>query len=79
MPPPSADQASMEDGDPNPCPEDEEFFQCRPDAADMEEAIGKFMEGMEKQECTGYAALHNLLEGLPVSSCCTRLLWSPGI
>jgi hypothetical protein len=40
----------MEDGDPNPCPEDEEFFQCRPDAADMEEAIGKFMEGMEKPE-----------------------------
>ncbi len=47
MPPPSADQASMEDGDPHPCPEDEEFFECRPDAADMEEAIGKFMEGME--------------------------------
>jgi hypothetical protein len=50
MPPPSADQASMEDGDAHPCPEDEEFFQCRPDAADMEEAIGKFMEGMEKPE-----------------------------
>ncbi len=47
MPPPSADQASMEDGDPHPCPEDEEFFQSRPDAAGMEEAIGKFMEGME--------------------------------
>ncbi len=50
MPPPSADQATMEDGDPNPCPEDEEFIQSRPDAADMEEAIGKFMEGMEKPE-----------------------------
>jgi hypothetical protein len=58
----------MEDGDPLPCPEDEEFFECRPDAADMEEAIGKFMEGMEKQERTGYAALHKLLQGpsLPV-------------
>ena len=66
MPPPSADQASMEDGDPNPCPEDEEFFECRPDAADMEEAIGKFMEGMEKQEHTGYSTLHKLLQGLPV-------------
>ncbi len=68
MPPPSADHASMEDGDPLPCPEDEEFFECRPDAADMEEAIGKFMEGMEKQERTGYAALHKLLQGpsLPV-------------
>ena len=50
MPPPCADHASMEDRDPHPCPEDEEFFECRPDAADMEEAIGKFMEGMEKPE-----------------------------
>ena len=66
MPPPSADHACMEDRDPHPCPEDEEFFEGRPDAADMEEAIGKFMEGMEKQERTGYAALHKLLEGLPV-------------
>ncbi len=49
MPPPSADHASMEDRDPHPCPEDEEFFESRPDSADMEEAIGKFMEGMEKQ------------------------------
>jgi hypothetical protein len=56
----------MEDGDPNPCPEDEEFFECRPDAADMEEAIGKFMQGMEKQERTGYSSLHKLLQGLPV-------------
>ena len=66
MLPPSAVHASMEDWDLHPCPEDEEFFECRPDAADMEEAIGKFMEGMEKQEHTGYAALHKLLEGLPV-------------
>ena len=50
MPPPSSDQASREDGDSHPCPEEEEFFQSRPDAADMEEAIGKFMEGMEKPE-----------------------------
>ena len=56
MPPPSADHASTEDRDPHPCPEDEEFFECRPDAVDMEEVIGKFMEGMEKQERTGYAA-----------------------
>jgi hypothetical protein len=50
MQPPSSDQASREDGDSHPCPEEEEFFQSRPDAADMEEAIGKFMEGMEKPE-----------------------------
>jgi len=36
MPPPSSDQASREDGDSHPCPEEEEFFQSRPDAADME-------------------------------------------
>jgi hypothetical protein len=29
-------------GDPAPCPEDEGFF-VRPDAAGMEEAIGKFL------------------------------------
>ena len=41
MPPPSADHTCMEDGDPHPsgCPEDAEFFECRPDTADMEEAI----------------------------------------
>ncbi len=66
MPQPSAGHASMEEGDPHPCPEDAEFLECRPDAADMEEAIGKFMEGMEKQERTGYAALHKLLAVLPV-------------
>ena len=66
MPPPSAGPVSMEDGDPHPCPEDAEYFECRPDAEDMEEAIGKFMEGMEKQERTGYAALYKLLAGLPV-------------
>ena len=36
MPPPSADHACMEDRDPHPCPEDEEFFECWPDAADMD-------------------------------------------
>ena len=47
MLPPSAVHASMEDRDSHPCPEDEDFFECRPDAADMEEAIGKFIEGMD--------------------------------
>ena len=32
----------------------------------MEEAISKFMEGMEQQEHTGFNALHKLLQGLPV-------------
>ena len=33
-------------GNGEPCPEDEEFFDARPDAATMEEAIGKFMDGI---------------------------------
>ncbi len=35
-----------EEGDPNPCPEDEKFHKA-PEADSMEEAIGKFMEGLE--------------------------------
>ncbi len=38
-----------EEGDPSACPEDEEVF-VRPDAAGMEEAIGKFLDGLEGQE-----------------------------
>ena len=41
-----------EEGDHAPCPEDEEFF-VRPDAAGMEEAIGKFLDGLEDQERSG--------------------------
>ncbi len=35
-----------EEGVPSPCPEDEEFF-ARPDVDGMEEAIGKFLDGLE--------------------------------
>ncbi len=48
------------------CPEDEDFFESRPDAVDMEEAISKLMEGMESKGCTGYNTLHKLLQTLPV-------------
>ena len=43
-----------ESGNNDPCPEDEEFFHARPDtptmeeAATMEEAIGKFMDGRHR-------------------------------
>ena len=47
-----------ESGNGEPCPEDEEFFDARPDAATMEEAIGKFMDGMEAQERDGFKDLH---------------------
>jgi hypothetical protein len=35
-----------EDMDPDPCPEDGELFDS-PDAESMDEAISKFMEGMQ--------------------------------
>ncbi len=49
----------------DPCLEDEEFFD-RPDAATMEEAISRFMDGMEAQERGGFNDLHGLLGRLPV-------------
>ena len=54
-----------EDGDPSPCPEDEEFF-VRPDAVAMDEAIGKFSDGLEGQEHSGFKELHRFLATLPV-------------
>ena len=57
----------MEDGDGgSPCPEDADFMDARPDAAEMEEAIGKFVNGLEQQERSGYHELHSLLSRLPV-------------
>ncbi len=47
-----------EGGNQDPCLEDEDFFQSRPDAATMEEAISKFMDGMEAQERSGFKELH---------------------
>jgi hypothetical protein len=49
-----------------PCPpEDEECFDA-PDAASMEEAISKFVEGLASQERSGFDDIHRLLQGLPV-------------
>ena len=57
----------MADGDGgSPCPEDGEFMDARPDAAEMEEAIGKFVNGLENQERSGNHELHSLLSKLPV-------------
>ena len=55
----------QEDRDPSPCPEDEEFF-VRPDAMAMDEAIGKFLDGLEGQERSGFKELHCFLATLPV-------------
>ena len=43
---PVQSEPEPEEGDHSPCPEDKEFF-VRPDAAGMEEAIGKFLDGLE--------------------------------
>ena len=55
------------EGDPKGGPDIDELFD-RPDAASMEGAINKFMEGLdsEGQERTGFAQIHRLLSLLPV-------------
>ena len=50
----------------SPCPEDGDYFDARPDAAQTEEAISKFMSGLECQEHAGFDRLHSLLSRLPV-------------
>ena len=73
---PSADPGSEEDYYCDPCPEDEEFFDARPDAATMEEAIGKFMDGMEAQERDGFKDLHRFVGRLPVPTVNARQVMS---
>ena len=51
--PPSSDP---DGGDPHPCPEDDEFFGV-PDAESQEEAINRFMEGLEQQERRGFSQI----------------------
>ncbi len=60
----SEQQHDERDPDPGP-PEDEECFDA-PDAASMEEAISKFVEGLKAQERSGFDNIHRLLKGLPV-------------
>jgi hypothetical protein len=55
---------SDEEGGPNPCPENKEFHKAQ-DADSMEEAIGKFIEGLEGQERAGFSQIHRLLQRLP--------------
>jgi hypothetical protein len=53
------------DGD-SLCPEDGDFFDARPDATETEEAISKFISGLECQELSCFESLHTLLSKLPV-------------
>ena len=57
-----------EEEDHSPCPQDhgDEGFSAGPDAASMEGAISKFMEGLEGQERSGFPQIHRLLSCLPV-------------
>jgi hypothetical protein len=55
-----------DEGGDNLCIEDEEFFQGRPDADNMEEAITKFLDGMEGQERSAFKDLHRFLGCLPL-------------
>jgi hypothetical protein len=43
-----------DEGDDNPCSEDEECFQGRSGAEVMEEAMAKFLDGLEGQERSGF-------------------------
>ncbi len=61
---PTVEQEPVE-GEPCPCPEDEELF-VRPDVAGIEEAIGKFLDGLEGQERRGFEEMRRILSTLPV-------------
>ena len=66
VPEPPVDLEIDESGNNDPCPEDEEYFDARQDTATMEEAIGKFMDGMEAQERDGFKHLCQFVGRLPV-------------
>jgi hypothetical protein len=58
--PPISSEQQHDERDPDPgSPEDEECFDA-PDAASMEEAISKFVEGLESQEHSGFDDIHRL-------------------
>ena len=47
---PAQESVLDEDLDPDPCEEHEEFFESRPNAEEMKQAIGKFLDGMPAVE-----------------------------
>ncbi len=47
----------LDEADPRPAAENDEFFQA-PDAQSKEEAINKFLDGMEGLECSGFKDIH---------------------
>ena len=63
--PPAQSSVEQDEGDPCPAPEDEEFFQG-PDTESKEEAINKFLDGMEDRERSGFKGIDGLFGQLPV-------------
>ena len=58
-------EGTQPSGDPDggnayPCPEDDEFFYA-PDAESQEDAIKRFMEGLEQQERRGFSQIDRLI------------------
>ena len=63
--PPAGSSLEQDEQDPDPLPEDEEFFEV-PDAESKEEAINKFLDGLEGQERGGFKDMHIFLDCFPV-------------
>jgi hypothetical protein len=55
----------QDEADPIPEPEDENCFQG-PDTESKEEAINKFLDGIEDEERSGFKDIHRLLGRLPL-------------
>jgi hypothetical protein len=67
--PPGQPSVDQDESDPCPAPEDKEFFQGTDpgtQAESKEEAINKFLDGMEHQERSGFKGIDRLLGRLPV-------------
>ena len=65
LPPEVLPPVDSGEADPLPVAEDDEFFHA-PDAQSKEEAINKFLDGIEGQECSGFKDIHRFLNHLPV-------------
>jgi hypothetical protein len=56
--PPLSSEQQDDDRDPDPCPSEDEEFLDALDAESMEEAINKFVDGLESQERSGFDDIH---------------------
>jgi hypothetical protein len=63
--PPAGSSLEQNESDPALCPEDEEFS-YEPDAESKQEAINKFLDGLEGRERGGFKDMHRFLDRFPV-------------